>query len=340
MFSPTSYGSDSLHPLPLPLFGVGVSCSDRGIGDLRLPTAAVPLEEAGEAGEWRNTFSLMDMNLELDFDVDLGREDGDCGGRERWDFQQWEAEEEGEDHSLLSDDLSCFSSHSFATFMSPLSMHSASAPGRTTLSPAAYSHMADIEEEEEGGREVQEEGSWTRSSIIEGINVIIDDGKAEADALGGSSQCSQSYCQSYSQSQRGSHVALHPPHPPLSYTEALLTPSTPSVPSTVAAGVTVSPLHPLPRPPSTHNQNSASTQDGDGDRDKVKEREVESVYQRTVHWPHPSFRYMFLADHMKQRVQTTIRAVECKVSMMCSQCSEVQWEGKVRKLLFNIVMLP
>ena len=39
----------------------------------------------------------------------------------------------------------------------------------------------------------------------------------------------------------------------------------------------------------------------------------DSVYQRTVHWPHPSFRYMFLSAHMRNRIQVAMNAVHHKV---------------------------
>jgi hypothetical protein len=266
---------------------------------LRLPAPAVPLQEAAD---WRNTFDLLD--LDLDLNRDLGRGGGrggelygERGGLEP-QGRRWGAGDEeggGEEHSLMSDDLSCFSSHSFATFMSPLTMHSA--PGRSSMSSMA--------EEAFGGQE-EGEGALARACIIEGINVLIEDRENNAGGGGGvdkrkggmDSTCGAAGASTGSAAPAPALTPTPAPTPaPLSYTQALLTPPTRPLPTPAEAAATAAGKAPALPPPVKSS----------------KEAVGESVYNRTVHWPHTSFRYMFLADHMKQRIQTTIKAVECKV---------------------------
>lgn len=257
---------------------VGHINAKEGTIGMKLPPS-VPFQEATE---WRNTFSVLNLGLSA---RQLGSvNDGNQvwpreGGAQREGVLEMAADGE---HSLLSDDLSLFSPNSFPTFLSPLSMHSAGHP--PPLSPL-YHHVG-------------EEG---RERVIEGINGIIDEEKSSFTANEKREKETSSLAASEAWSVAGPSSVPGRAATPLSYTEALLTPS-----SHVAA-VTAR----APSPPMRSAKDSAA----------------ESVYQRTVHWPHPSFRYMFLADHMKQRIQTTIQAVEFKVSIPCIKYSLLLLNG-------------
>jgi len=222
-----------------------------------------PIAPSPTTTDWRNTVRLIDI------DRDPVREP-------RMRRTLWDDGFADEDRSL-SDDISCFSSHSFNPFSSPLSVPSTPGmPGRCSMSPASFSHAADVSINDE-------ESALGRACIIDSINVIIDeDDGSGSKKRDNSLENKPQYLPGTD--IRGTAVFMQSEcAAPLSYTEALLTPHVP--------------------PPAEPSENQLPSSQQSSQR---------KIYQRSVHWPHLSFKYMFLAPSMKTRIQSTIKAVDYK----------------------------
>ena len=207
-------------------------------GCLSTPTAPQ------EVPEWRDTVRICDMTHTLSQQ-----------GNQR--NIMWENTVNTESHCLISENFN--STHSLDAFVAPRS--ASSGIERCVMSPAGYDHVADCASL---GDDIS-----GHASIIDGINVIIDseDGYEPTNNMQKAVK-SPRVC---IDERNSKFISRGGCEPPLSYSEALLAPSS------------------------------------------LRLTKKTDVYQRKVQWPHLSFKYMFLAPHMKQRIQSKIKAVEFKV---------------------------